>query len=63
METEGGLQLFETQKRGGGHEKWAVRRGGGHGNISPWSCRGSPTEENGRFLFCKKKLRRNRRVE
>ena len=27
METEGGSQLFETQKRGGGHEKWAVKRG------------------------------------
>ena len=26
METEGGLQLFETQKRGG-HEKWAAKRG------------------------------------
>ena len=27
METEGGSQLFETQKRG--HEKWAVKRGRG----------------------------------
>ena len=26
METEGGLQLFETQKRGV-HEKWAAKRG------------------------------------
>ena len=26
METEGGSQLFETQKRRG-HEKWAVERG------------------------------------
>ena len=26
METEGGSQLFETQK-GRGHEKWAVKRG------------------------------------
>ena len=63
METEGGLQLFETQKRGGVMKNGPLEGGGGHGNISPWSCRGSPTEENGRFLFCKKKLRRNRRVE
>ena len=28
METEGGTQLFETaEKGGGGHEKWAVKRG------------------------------------
>ena len=26
METEGGSQLFETQKREG-HEKWAIKRG------------------------------------
>ena len=27
METEGGSQLFEIAEKGGGHEKWAVKRG------------------------------------
>ena len=27
MGTEGGSQLFETAEKGGGHEKWAVKRG------------------------------------
>ena len=27
LETEGGSQRFETAGKGGGHEKWAVKRG------------------------------------
>ena len=42
VETEGGSQLFETQKREG---SWK--------NLM-WSCRGSPTEEKGSSLFGKK---------
>ena len=44
VETQGGSQLFETQKREGSR-KMGRKKGEDHANICPWSCRGSPTEE------------------
>ena len=61
METEGGSQLFETQKREG-HEKWAVKRGRvmqiyacDHIEVHP--------QKKKEVLCLVKKPGRNRRVE
>lgn len=53
VETEGGPQIFEPQKREGSW-KMSCQKGEGHANICQWSCRSSPTEEKGSSLFGKK---------
>ena len=61
METEGGSQLFETQKREG-HKKWAVRRrrlmqiyARDHVEVHP--------QKKKEVLYLVKKTWRNRRVK
>ena len=62
METEGGSQLFATAEKGGGHEKWAVKRGRvmkicvcDHVEVHPQKIK--------EVLYFVKKPGRNRRVE
>ena len=62
METEVGSQLFETAEKGGGHEKWAVKRGRvmkicvcDHVEVHPQKIK--------EVLYFVKKPGRNRRVE
>ena len=61
VETEGGSQRFETQKREGSW-KMGHRKGEGHANICPWSYRGSPTEEKGSSLSGKEKKKKKKRT-
>ena len=62
METEGGSQLFETQKREG-HEKWAVKSGG-EGVMQIYArdnVEVHGTEEKGSSLIGKKKKKEEKK--
>ena len=63
VETKGGSQLFKTQKRGGGHEKWAVKRGRVMQMYARDHIEVHPQKKNEVLYLVKKKLGRNRRVE
>ena len=55
METEGGSQLFETQKREGDHEKWAAKRGRVTQICAPDHVEAHPQKTKEVLYFVKKK--------
>ena len=60
METEGGSQLFETQKRGGDHEKWAAKRGRVTQICAPDHVEAHPQKTKEVLYFVKKNNNKNR---
>ena len=59
VETEGGSQLFETQKRGGGHEKWAAKRGRVTQICAPDHVEAHPQKTKEVLYFVKKTTTKN----